>query len=265
MSPRELHATASAAFPEIILELEDFAAFVHETWSLDPALVARHAHDLFLACAAAKGDARAVAEIDRACLANVAAMLPRRKLGPSDADEIAQRARDRLFVGQGGAAPKIAEYGGRGPLAAWIRVVVTRIEATHRKRSRPHESLDERTHVQLVAASPEHLLAQARWQRAFDEALREAFDALPRDDRALFRLQFGKGLTLDQIAQLLGIHRATTARRIAAAREQLWTSLCGSLRARLALPQREVEALIAQWRSQLEISLSGLLRESAAP
>ena len=91
---------------------------------------------------------------------------------------------------------------------------------------------------------------------------RAAFTALEREDRALFRFQFGKGLTLDQMAKLLGLSRATVARRIADARERLWRALTERLRAELKLSQAEVDALLVEWRSQLEVSLSGLLRET---
>ncbi|APR77281.1 putative DNA-binding regulatory protein [Minicystis rosea] len=257
-----MHAAGVRAHPEITLDRAAFARFVQPLAASAEALSALHAADLYLVCACALGDERAVAVVETRHLARIAEILTRRRRAPAEVDEVAQRTRERLFVGRAGAPPKIAEYAGRGPLDAWLRVLVLRVDADQRRRTRPHESLDAVTTMEWTAQSPEHLLARARWQHAFDEALREAFAALTPEDRALFRFQFGKGLTLDQIAVILGAHRATVARRIAAARETLWKELTARLRARLGLAQRDLDHLLGEWRSKLDVSLSGLLRAS---
>jgi RNA polymerase sigma-70 factor (ECF subfamily) len=258
----DMHAAGARAHPGVALDAEGFARFVRPLGETAEELGALHAEDLYLAAAAARGDARAVAAVEAEHLQRAPGWLARKKLAPAEVDEILQRARERLFVGKDGAPPKIAEYAGRGPLGAWLRVLVLRVEATLRRRTRAHEDLDEVTSLAVTAASPEAQLARARWQEAFDDALRAAFAALPREDRALFRFQFVKGLTLDQIATLQGVHRATVARRIAAAREQLSTDLCRLLRERLRVSQRDLDALLGEWRSKLDVSLSGLLRAS---
>lgn len=222
-----------------------------------------HAEDLALARAAAAGDARAIAVIEALHVRQIPAFVARHKLGPAEVDELSQRVRERLFVARDGKAPKIADYAGRGPLGAWLRVLVLRMATTDRRRARRDEPLDDATTEALVEQSPEHLLARARWQGAFDEALREAFGALSTEERALFRFQFGAGMTLDQIARVMGLHRATAARKIAAAREALWTTLTRLLRERLKLGAKELQALLGEWRSKLDVSLSGLLRETA--
>jgi RNA polymerase sigma-70 factor (ECF subfamily) len=173
-----------------------------------------------------------------------------------------QRVRERLFVAAPARGPRIAEYGGRGPLGAWVRVLLVREAASERRRARDHDPIDEDAQRALVDQSPEQLLARARYQGEFDEALRGAFAALSAEERAFFRFQFGKGLTLDQIAKVLGLSRATVARRIAEARERLWRGLTEALRVKLRLSAAEVDALLAEWRSKLEISLGALLKET---
>lgn len=222
-----------------------------------------HAEDLALARAALAGDARAIASIETAYLRQIPTFVARQRLGPAELDELTQRVRERLFVGREGAPPKLAEYAGRGPFGAWLRVLVLRMALTDRRRAKRHEALDEATTAGLVVQSAEHLLARARWQGAFDEALREAFAELTQEQRALFRFQFAMGMTLDQVAGVLGLHRATAARRIAAAREALWGTLTRLLRERLRVGGDELTALLTEWRSKLDVSLSGLLRESA--
>lgn len=251
---------ARTQFPGVELALEPFRAAVRALGAADPA--ALELGDLFLTTAAAAGDSAAIAAIEAGPLAGAPGWLARYKLGLAELDEIVQRVRARLFVATASRPPRIAEYAGRGPLAAWVRVLLVREAATARRSERAHEPLDDEAQRGLVEQSPEQLLARARYQGAFDEALREAFATLSSEERALFRFQFGKGLTLDQIAKLLGLSRATVARRIGEARERLWRALTEALRTRLKLSRTELDQLLAEWRSKLDVSLSGLLRET---
>lgn len=213
--------------------------------------------DISLASAALRSEPAALTALDALLRAEIPGFVSRLRLAPHEVDELIQRTRELLLVGP---APKLAEYAGRGPLGAWLRVVVNRLAT--RERRAEHESLDDETQHAMVAHSPEHQLARSRWQLTFDAALKDAFAALTPEQRALFRFQFGKGLTLEQISEVMGIHRATVARHIAEARETLWAQLTGLLRERLQLPADEVNALLAEWRSKLDLSLSGVLRES---
>lgn len=254
MSLDELFSTGSRAHPHVKLSRGDFSAFVTPLLAQPEPLLAA---DLFLACAASLNEPGAVSTLERDVLSQVPGFVSRQRLAAHEVDELVQRTRELLLV-----RGKLKEYAGRGPLGAWLRVLVLRLAAKTRTRQRAHESIDQATHLAVVAHSPEHQLARARWQQTFDQALKDAFDALTTEQRVLFRFQFGKGMTLDQIATALGMHRATAARHIAAAREALWDGLTALLRQRLALPAGEVEALLEEWRSKLDVSLSGIFRES---
>lgn len=251
---------AHARLPAVALSLERFRAAVGALGAPNPASL--ELEDLFLATAAADGDAAAIAAIESGPLAGAPGWLARYKLGPAEHDDVVQRVREKLFVAGAERTPRIAEYAGRGPLAAWLRVLLVREAASERRRTRDHDPIDDDAQRRLVDQSPEQLLARARWQGAFDEALRAAFAALTSEERALFRFQFAKGLTLEQMAKLLGLSRATVGRRIADARERLWRSLTERLRSKLKLSQAEVDALLVEWRSQLDLSMSGLLRDT---
>jgi RNA polymerase sigma-70 factor (ECF subfamily) len=251
---------ARTRYAGVALALEPFRAAVVELEGADPHEL--ELGDLFLSRAAALGDARAIAAIEAGPLAGAPEWLARYKLSDAEHDEVVQRVRERLFVGTPTRPPRIVDYAGRGPLGAWVRVLLVREAASERRRAREHDPIDEEAQRALVDQSPEQLLARARYQGAFDDALRGAFAALSAEERALFRFQFGKGLTLDQIAKVLGLSRATVARRIADARGRLWRALTDALRSRLQLSQPEVDALLVEWRSKLEVSLSGLLKET---
>lgn len=258
----QAHRSASGSYPRVALPLAAYRSFVAALAPGPVELATLHLEDLFLACAAALGDAAAVSAIDAVHLRQVPAWVARQRPTEAELDELTQRLREHLFVRGEGRRPRIAEYGGRGPLGAWLRVLALRLFASERRGTKQHASLDDLTQHAFVGQSPEHQLAKARYQDAFDQALRDAFAELTSEQRALFRFQFGKGLTLDQIATVLGTHRATVARHIASAREELWRGLTNLLRERLQLGAREVDELLAEWRSKLELSLSGLLRES---
>ncbi len=130
---------ARARWPGVELALEPFRAAVKEL-GVDPSAI--ELCDLYLARAAASGDPRAIDAIDAGPLAGAPGWLARYRLSPAELDEIVQRVRVRLFVAGPGRAPRIAEYGGRGPLGAWVRVLLVRETASERRRTRDHAPID---------------------------------------------------------------------------------------------------------------------------
>src|SRR5215475_13883246 len=117
-------AAAAAAWPDVALGPEAFARHLARHAGADPEgyLAAVHAEDLYLACACSAHDAAAIRALEARHLARVPAALARLRATPDRADEVAQRLRERFLVG----ARAIADYSGRGPLAAWVRVAAVR-------------------------------------------------------------------------------------------------------------------------------------------
>jgi RNA polymerase sigma-70 factor (ECF subfamily) len=224
---------------------------------------APHAADLELARACGLGDARAIAEFERRFLPMIPAFLARTPWA-SAADEVQQLLRERLFVAVPPRRPKIDEYSGRGPLAGWLRVVAIRTASNASRGVRAGAELDESAPEAVVALDPELSLVRARAGAAMREALRDAFAALTPEERMLVRWSFADGLGVDRIAPMLGVHRATAARRLAAARDRLHDLTMRLLRERLRLHPRDLESLFRAGRSHLEMSLSSLLREPCA-
>jgi RNA polymerase sigma-70 factor (ECF subfamily) len=258
----QLWEAGRAAFPEARLDRDAFARFVLSKADAAPRIAALRGADLYLACACAAGDPRALAILEERYLARLPAALATRERSPAIVDEVKQLVRARLLVASAGAPPKIAEYGGTGALEGWLRVVALRVHGNLRRQDRDHEDIDAVTAPAQLAADPELLLLRERYQSAFDAALHDAFAALVDRDRAVFRMQFLKGLTLDQIALVFQVHRATAARWIAAARARLFASTTALLRERLGVDDRELTSLMGALGSQLEVSVNGLLRES---
>jgi RNA polymerase sigma-70 factor (ECF subfamily) len=258
-----LLAAGRAAWPGVDLDPARFAEHVRaRLGDGDPSAI--HAADLYLACACEAGDPRALAAFEARYIAEVPAFLAGVTREPAAIEEVRQRVRERLFVAAPGARPKIAEYAGRGALASWVRVVVLRVASNLRRAERPHADLEIAAETKILpGVDPELATLRARYQPAFDEALRASFAELTPRERTLFRMHFLDGLALDRMAVVFDVHRATVARWIAAARQGLVDRTMARLGAELRLSPTELDSLLAVVRSGLDLSLPALLADQA--
>jgi RNA polymerase sigma-70 factor (ECF subfamily) len=67
------------------------------------------------------------------------------------------------------------------------------------------------------------------------------------------------GSTVDQIATVYQVHRATAARWVAKAREELARKTRDALRKRLELSQSQFESVVRMIESQIDLSIERLL------
>jgi len=215
--------------------------------------------DLYLACACAARVPGALEAFDKAHVARIDVYLARLRPTPEFVDEVRQEVRGKLYVGREGA-PWIAEYDGRGALASWVRVVAMRTAIDLRRQGGPEPSSDPRAQHAPSPGDTERDLERERYQLAFREALRGAVLALGPEQRRILRRHFADGATLEALAEELGVHRATVARHVAAARLALRRDARRRLRAALGCPESELESLATALRSQLDLSLPTLLR-----
>src|SRR5262249_44634833 len=142
--------------------------------------------DLYLACACAGRVRGAVEAFDRAYLGQLGTQLARLRPTPAFVDEIGQEVRDKLFVGTGGASPKIVEYDGKGALLSWVRVIALRVAIDLRRRDGADDE-DNSGSDTPAAGNPEADYQQEHYRRAFDEAIRGAVAALDGEQRRLLR------------------------------------------------------------------------------
>jgi RNA polymerase sigma-70 factor (ECF subfamily) len=255
---------ARSAWPTLPLATDDFvdhvARHAGDAGAIPPS---KHAGDLFLACACAHGVAGAAAAFDAAHAAVLLRVAAR--FDPSHADDVAQSVREHLLVRTGARVPKIDEYGGRAKLSGWLSTVCTRFALNARRRDddHAHDSLST-----LAAASPEPApeiaVLRARHAADFHAAIVVALARLTPRDRALLRMTLVGGLTFERVAESYQVSRATAARWLAAARDALRDETLRELGTRLRLTPSELESLTAMVRSDLELSLSTLLRETHA-
>ncbi len=207
-----------------------------------------HAAELARARAAARGDVSALVEIEHAHRAT---------------DDLRQLLRERLFAG---TAPKIGEYAGQGHLDSWLRVTATRLFLDLGKRKDRARELANGDSGVAALPDPADLgleLIKVEYRAAVRAAIEQAARGLAPGDRHLLRQHFVTGLTIDQLASALGIHRATAARRIAKAREQLAASARDELAHRLAIDPHELADVFGLVVSRLDVSISKLLASRA--
>jgi RNA polymerase sigma-70 factor, ECF subfamily len=227
--------------------------------SADPA---RRAADLFLAAACAAGEPAALARIDAQLPAVVRPAMARLGLPASDDDEIVQRVRVALMVADQGGARGVAGYSCRGDLRAYLRAVAVRLALRRIEREAGPSAADEDEVLAMLPAaddSPELRLLKQRCRGEIRAAFGEALAALSPRERTVLRQHHVDGLTIDQLGRLHGVHRATCARWIEAARASLLRRVRRHLRQQLGFEERELDSLIGLVRSQLDLSLSRLL------
>lgn len=213
--------------------------------------------DLKLATSALARDAASVRAIDE--LVRRAAASAARKLGAgASADEIAQRVSEKLWLGRTGGAPILGTYTGEVPLLAWLKVIAYRegVDLFRHREVPSDEALIDRI---VGTAEPELAVLKRGYLVAFKQAFSGALASLSMHDRDLLRRHHLDGLSIDGLATLHGVHRATAARWLAQVREQLMRETRAGL-SRALDGEVDLAEVIAMISSQLEASLSRQLR-----
>lgn len=223
--------------------------------------------DLLLALWCATGDARAISAFEQAHKADLDGALARFRRLAVTGDELRQLLRIKLFVASAGRAPRIADYSGFGFLQNWLRVTALRalVDLARTERARKVEELlaDDEL-LGLPALGPDLAAKYARDEvsRAIKRAFAAAVAGLAPRQRNFLRHAQVDALTLDQIAALYGIHRATVARTLAQARTELADATRRTLAETLGVDAESIDSVVRAADSRIDLSLSRVL---AAP
>lgn len=245
---------ARAEWPDIELDAGVFQRFVEERASEGELQV----EDAYLACAALTGSPNAFARLDAYAIEPLRPMLTRLDRGAGRVDDALQAVRNKLLYGE--PVPKLAQYTARGSLRGFVRVIAVR-ELIAMSRGGPQAiSLEESPIAEVVEAADTELAAmRARYGAEFKLAFEQAMEKLEPRQRNLLRHQLLDGLGVDQIGGIYGIHRATAARWLVRAREDLLDGTCRILSERLGLETGDFESVIRVIGSQLDASVSRIL------
>jgi RNA polymerase sigma-70 factor (ECF subfamily) len=252
-----------AAWPALTLDEETFLQYLRERSHEGSLPALENAADLFLACACSVGVPGAAAAFERtyrAVLERAVAQVDR-----SAIDEGTQIVLVSLLVATPDARPRIAAYGGRSSLRAWLATVATRATLKLRRRieDKAHESVDGLA-LAFVAEEPELALAKAQHGPELAASIRTALAMLDSRELVLLRLHHAEGWSVDRLGTLYRVGRSTAARWVAAARDHLVESAKRDLRERLKLSPSEIESLVVLLQSNLPLSLIRLLGDDGS-
>jgi RNA polymerase sigma-70 factor, ECF subfamily len=218
--------------------------------------------DLYLATALAQRDDQAFAIAEAELMPAVRQSAGRVDSAQAFVDEVAQRVRDRLLVGDRDTPPAITQYRGTGPLARWVRVVASRIALDiKRADSKTSSGGDDNDLSQLPAPDDPEL--EVIWRTCAAEyktALAEAFAGLSRRERNLLRQRYIDDLNIDALGRIYKVHPSTAFRWLRQVEERLASATRGALMKKLAISESQLHSMERLVMSQLHVSLGRMLK-----
>ncbi len=215
-----------------------------------------HVAELVTAWAAGQGHGRAIERLDELVRREAAAAARRLEPSPAFRDEVVQALRIRLLVG---TRPRVDEYGGRGPLAAWLGVAALRV-ALNLKRGGRGVASDVLGELIGAEHDPELRHLKAQYRAEFKAALEAALLALPERQRAVLRMTFVDGLSMTALGRLYGVHETTAARWVRAAAADVAADARRRLEERLRVSASNLDSLERMVLSNLDLSIARVLR-----
>ena len=257
----ELLLQARAAWPGVELEPAVFASYLGSRLPSDVeserALRQMRTSDLYLACACARGDVRAIAAFEERCLSVVDHTL--RRMAGMDAGiigDIKQQLRIRLFVGDR-RAPQILDFSGCGELRRWVRVLAVRQALVYARRARRETPAEGRLieRALLSGDDPERDYFKTLYRKEFTTAIADALRTLSVHEQTLLRQSFVDRLSIDELGRLHGVHRATAARWLGRAQRRLSKATHVVLMRRLKVRPSDLHSILKYIRSGLQVSL----------
>lgn len=261
--------SARKTWPDAIVDVHEFVAQLARRMipgkRLDEWFANVHAADLYLCCGCARGDAQSIAIFEQAVLPLVVPAIVSIDPSPTFVAEAKQQVRQKLLVSADGRPPKIVEYAGFGPLVHWLRAVALRTALNLRRANNREETLASDDQLLELPAQVNDLeleYLKTRYRKDFSEAFRAAVACLSPQDRNVLRLHFVDGLSLSQVGSAYQADKSTVSRWIAKSRLMLLQQTRKELSNRLQLDSKELDSLMHLVNSQLDLSISAVLRAS---
>ena len=219
-----------------------------------------HPDDLRIAEGCVAGDADAIRRFRDACLPAIDAAIRGVDKRPDFVEEARQRVLERLLVADQDRPPRIAAYTGRGSLARWAKTAAVRVALSLRDEGHrlvPLEGIAEAL-LEGTSPDPEVTVTKRRFAGELQAALVQGLSALPPRTRTVLRMHLFDHLNIDAIGRVYGVHRATVARWIARAREQILAEAAAYFRAAHGISPDSFSDVHAALVSELELRLSQL-------
>ncbi|MCH9687709.1 MAG: hypothetical protein K0V04_40135 [Deltaproteobacteria bacterium] len=218
-------------------------------------VTAKQARDLCLAYAGTQGNAGAIDEL----LGVVSDVVKRIRWPGAEIADRRARLWEHVMDDDANGRVRLGTFDGRGPLAAWLRVVAARLA----QRAAPRRDTEPATDDGLAAwwataAAAEHDIIKDLYVDRVREAFSASVASLDEPTRVLLHLHYRRGVSLESLTKVYGVHRVTLSRRLAAARERLLDSAVATMTKNTAMTEHECRSLLRTLRSRLELSLGSL-------
>lgn len=250
-----------AQFPELSIAEDRLRPLVNQRLAAADQPDALVADEIYLACACALRDAAAIAVFEKRYFGVIAPVLSRMALTRDQIAEVEQQLRIKLLVADGEQPPRVVGYAGEGQLGGLVRVAALRAGLNMLRDAGKLEHDDAGFEdLPISADTPEQSQQKAQHRAAFKAAFEDAINVLESRDRSLLQLSIVKGASIDKIAAVYAVHRATAARWLQTARDNLTKIVHRRLGERLNLPVDQLGDLFPLVESRLELSLDRLLR-----
>lgn len=179
----------------------------------------------------------------------------------AEVDELVQDALTRVLVENSGE--RLKQYRGQGTFPAFVVTVAMRLFSTRRgKTSREAPGAVEALDSLPMALDLEKQLSRHQNRSHFAEAFRAALESLDPRQRTLLKLNLVNGSSIDQLAPMYQVSRASVARWIAQAREQLRLETLKRLSGSTRMDRDDLDGLMASLESGFDVSLRRFIAEA---
>ena len=220
--------------------------------------------DVYLAIACSDGDNAAIELFDRTYVSSVDAVAAKLRATPDQASEVKAQLRRVLLVDEPERPAGLREFAGRGNLHAYVRVIATRDLIRAINRGRKETQLDDDDLLERLGTQhdPEISMLLAEYHGVVTEAMRTVLASLDDRSRALLRYQLVDGWSVEQVARVYAVHKATAARWLVAVRQSLGEGIRSELAVRLQVDPDEVASIIRLVQSRVDVSLERMLGDA---
>lgn len=223
------------------------------------------ASELWLAAGCVEGLGAALREFDSRYIAPLEGVLDSTRLDAGHAADIKQRVRTKLLGKDEDGVVRLARYCGRGQLTAMTKVIAIRsaVDLTRVQSRHPERQLgaDEQAVSRLIddGLGPEQATMGTEQRAALKQAFEQAVAQLDGLERGVLRLHLVERVSIDEIAAVHDVHRATAARWLTRIRDRLGASTRGVVRERFDLGEAELDSFMRVIDATLDLSLSRVL------
>jgi RNA polymerase sigma-70 factor (ECF subfamily) len=219
---------------------------------------------LFLACGCLLGLPTAISAFHLTFGSVIRRVLTRRTATAADIADVTQVVYERLLVRRADRAPLLSEYGGKGPLRAWISTAAARTMLTMRRSEGRRRTSEGSSVIGTIASAinPELMYFKRLYTQEIEIAVARSLDSLDVHTRALLQWHLGECLSIDQLGVMYGVNRSTAARWLATARDTLVRHVRDEIRGQLNLSESEFDSIVALVRSELDVRVGTHLIET---